>query len=101
MITDIGPIIAQYINPKAIAIAVVLTQLIRYVLPSEEGGCSASVSGWSKRLLPIMPLVFGMIFCGLIERDSSYVLEDLLRGIFSGTMASYSYSLVKVSFFGR
>lgn len=99
--TDVLPIVQQYVNVKAVALGVVSTQFVRYWLPNGEEQRSTVVVGWSKRLLPVLPLVFGMLFCGLIERDSAYVLEDLMRGIFSGTLAAYSYSLVKVSFFGK
>ena len=98
--TDILSIIQQSINVKAVVLAVVLTQVARYCLPSGDGTISAKVMGWTNRLLPILPLVFGMLFCGLLERDSSYVMEDLIRGVFSGAMASYSYRMVKVSILG-
>jgi len=99
-VTDVLPIVQQSINLKAVSLSIIATQLIRYALPSGEEKITSTVAGWSNRLLPVLPLAFGMLFCGLIERDSSYVLEDLIRGVFSGAMAAYSYRLVKVSFFG-
>ena len=98
--TDILPIIQQSINLKAVVLAIVLTQVVRYCLPSGDGTVSSAVPGWANRLLPLLPLAFGMLFCGLIERDSTYAMEDVIRGVFSGAMASYSYRMVKVSILG-
>jgi hypothetical protein len=101
--SDILPIVQQSINLKAVALAVILTKFVKYWLPSPglERSTKMIPGHISTRILPFLPILFGVVFCGLIERDSTYVMEDVIRGIFSGAMAAYSYRAVKVSFLGE
>ena len=102
---DILPIIQQSINLKAVGLAVVLTMMVKYwILPSPipgEKSVEVIPGHITTRLLPFLPVVFGVLFCGLIERDSTYAMEDVIRGIFSGVVAAYTYRTTKVSIFGQ
>jgi len=99
--TDILPIISQFINPKAAALSIVLTQMIKYLLPSPDKSLSAEVikGHWTTRLLPLAPIVIGIIYCTLVERTAT-VMEDTIRGIFTGAMGAWGYRTTKVSVFG-
>jgi len=97
---DVLAIIQQYLNIKAVGLAVVFTQGAKYFLTPL----------WSKdtvpgkvttRLLPALPLFVGAAFCVLIEKDAAFVAEDVIRGVNSGAFAAYLYRTSKVSIFGE
>jgi hypothetical protein len=46
-----------------------------------------------------MPVLIGILYCTLIERTAT-VMEDVIRGIFTGMMAAFAYRTTKVSIFG-
>ena len=102
--TDILPIVQQFVNVKAVMLAVLLTQAVKYwVLPCPAGSEKKSevVPGaLSTRLLPFMPVLVGILYCTLIERTAT-VMEDVIRGIFTGMMAAFAYRTTKVSIFGQ
>jgi hypothetical protein len=101
--TDILPIVQQFVNVKAVMLAVLLTQGTKYwVLPSPCGEKTAEVvpGTLSTRLLPFMPVLIGILYCTLIERTAT-VMEDTIRGIFTGMMAAFAYRTTKVSIFGQ
>lgn len=97
---DIVSIIQQFVNVKAVLLAFVVTKLLTYIL---NKFCPDKIASGSilSRLLPLFPLALGGLFCGVIERDSHFVFEDVFRGLMSGMMAAYWYRAVKVSFFGE
>ena len=100
--TDILPIIQQFVNVKAVMLAVLLTQATKYwVLPSPSGEQKSEVvpGALSTRLLPFLPVLVGILYCTLIERTAT-LLEDTIRGIFTGMMAAFAYRTTKVSIFG-
>ena len=101
--TDVLPIIQQFVNVKAVMLAVLLTQGTKYwILPSPYGDKTAEVvpGALTTRLLPFMPVVIGILYCTLIERTAT-VMEDVIRGIFTGMMAAFAYRTTKVSIFGQ
>ena len=100
--TDILPIIQQFVNVKAVMLAVLLTQATKYwVLPSPYGEKTAEVipGHITTRLLPFLPVLIGILYCTLVERTAT-VMEDAIRGIFTGMMAAFVYRTTKVSIFG-
>ena len=101
--TDVIAIVQQYVNVKAVVLAVVATQLLKYLIPSpDDGKATDTIRGhWTTRLLPVVPLVVGAAFCALIERDNAFTAEDIVRGAMSGTLAAWVYRTTKVSIFGQ
>ena len=99
--TDILPIIQQFVNVKAVAMSIILTQMIKYLLSSPDKTLSAEVikGHWTTRLLPLAPIVIGILYCTLVERTAT-VMEDTIRGIFTGAMGAWGYRTTKVSVFG-
>ena len=99
--TDILPIIQQFVNVKAVAMSIILTQMLKYLLPSPDKTLSAELikGHWTTRLLPLAPIVIGIIYCTLVERTAT-VMEDTIRGIFTGAMGAWGYRTTKVSVFG-
>jgi len=99
--TDILPIVQQFINVKAVGLAVILTQLVKYLLPSPGGGRTMEIIAgkWYTRAMPFLPLLIGILYCTLVERTAT-TMENVIRGIFTGSTAAYSYRTAKVSIFG-
>jgi hypothetical protein len=99
--TDVLPIVQQFINVKAVGLAVILTQFLKYLLPSPSGERTAEIIAgkWYSRAMPFFPLLIGIVYCTLIERTAT-VMEDSIRGIFTGSTAAYAYRTAKVSIFG-
>jgi hypothetical protein len=100
--TDILPIVQQFVNVKAVMLAVLLTQGVKYWLPSPSGEKKTEVvpGALSTRLLPFLPVLIGILYCTLVERTAT-VMEDSIRGIFTGMMAAFAYRTTKVSIFGQ
>ena len=100
--TDILPIIQQFVNVKAVAMAIVLTQMLKYVLPSPDETLSAEVikGHWTTRLLPLVPILIGIVYCTLVE-PAQTTMENVIRGIFTGAMGAWGYRTTKVSVFGQ
>jgi hypothetical protein len=102
--TDILPIAQQFVNVKAVALAVLITQGTKYwILPCPAGAEKKSevVPGSiTTRLLPFLPVLIGILFCTLVERTAT-VMEDTIRGIFTGMTAAFAYRTTKVSIFGQ
>jgi len=99
--TDVLPIVQQFINVKAVGLAVILTQFVKYLLPSPSGERTAElIAGkWYTRAMPFLPLAIGIVYCTLVERTAT-AMEDSIRGIFTGSTAAYAYRTAKVSIFG-
>jgi len=102
--TDILPIVQQFVNVKAVMLAVLLTQGTKYWLcPSPAPGEKSAevIPGHiTTRLLPFMPVLIGILYCTIVERTAT-VMEDSIRGIFTGMMAAFAYRTTKVSIFGQ
>jgi len=101
-IFDVLPITQQYITLKAIPLAIIVTQAVKYFLPTPPAADTktAVVPGTlSTRLLPFLPVVVGVLYCTLIEPTQT-IMENVIRGVFTGAMAAYGYRTAKVSFFG-
>jgi len=100
--TDIVPIIKQFINGKGTILSIVLTQMLKYVLPSPDGKLSAEVIAghWTTRLLPMFPILIGIMYCTLVEPEQT-TMENVIRGIFTGAMGAWGYRTTKVSVFGQ
>ena len=100
--TDIIPVAQQYVNVKAVALSVLMTQLVKYWLPSPCGARTAEVIAgtWYSRALPFLPIMIGIFFCTLVEPTTDTVMENTIRGIFTGAMGAYGYRTAKVSILG-
>lgn len=97
---DIIPVIQQFVNVKAVVLAFGVTKAFTYLVGkfmTEKMDPGKVIP----RLLPVLPLILGGVFCGIFERDSHFVFEDVFRGVMSGMMAAYLYRTVKVSLFGE
>ena len=102
-IFDILPIVQQYITVKAVPLAIIITQGVKYFLPTPLAADTkmAVVPGTlSTRLLPFLPVTVGVLYCTLVEPTST-IMENVIRGIFTGAIAAYGYRTAKVSFFGN
>jgi len=103
---DYLQIVQQFVNMKAVLIAVMLTQLVKYFLPSPpetpagERTTELEPGKWWTRLIPFCPIFLGMVFCYFIERDSRYTFDDVVKGFMSGALAGYLYRTTKVTLFG-
>ena len=95
-------IVQQFVNVKAVGLAIFGVQGIKRLLPSPDPGKPWTVvSGTiSTRLLPFLPLLIGFVVCYLLEADSKFTADNAVRGIMSGVSASYGYRTTKVSIFG-
>ena len=106
---DYLAIIQQFVNMKAVVASVIITQIIKYYLPSpaslmlKPGEHTAEVEPgkWWTRLLPFAPILIGMGFCYFLERDTQYTFDDSVKGFMSGALGSYLYRTTKVSLFGE
>ncbi len=101
--SDILPIITTFISLQAVGLGIVLTQLLKRLLPSPPGENKFVVEPgkWFTRALPFAPLVIGIAYCVFIERLTKFPMENVMRGIFSGAMSSYGYTTGRVTLFGK
>lgn len=99
---DIIPIVQQNINIKCVALSIIMTQILKYALPSPDGKISAEVIAgqWTTRLLPAVPILISILYCTLVEPVQT-TMENIIRGIFTGAMGAWGYRTTKVSFFGQ
>ena len=97
-------VLLKYMDPIAAIIAVGLTQLIRYFLPTPEGGSKFDVIDKVYRFLPISPILWAMlvVFFRLVWIDTKPlpIDEAICKGLVSGFAAAYFYRTVKVLIFG-
>jgi len=101
--TDIIAIVQQYVNVKAVVLAVAATQLIKYLLPGTDPtkrDCTTLPGTWYTRMMPVVPLLIGTAICVLIEKKSAFMAEDVIRGMMSGILAAWVYRTTKVTIFG-
>ena len=98
-------VLLKYMDPIAVIIAVGITQLIRYFLPSPEGGGKFDVKDAVYRFLPISPILWAMIvvFFRLVWIDAKPlpIDEAICKGLVSGFAAAYFYRTVKILIFGK
>lgn len=106
-------VLQAYVDMRAVLIAVILSQSLKYFLPSPaqvtEGGMTTTdipksfmiESGkWWTRLMPFFPVLIGMVSCYFIDRVSPYTFAAAVRGFLSGALAAYLYRTTKVTVFG-
>jgi len=101
--TDLLPVIAQYVTLRGVALAVLVTQLVKYWIPGPTGekGSPETVPGaLSTRLLPFLPVLVGIFYCVVLEQSTSTIMENAIRGFFTGSLGAYTYRTAKVSIFG-
>jgi len=94
----------QVIDIPAVVLAVVLTQLFRYLLPTPKGGAKFDVNPKLYRWLPILPLIIATVT--VIVKDGVWTptmkLDDsIVKGIVSGAASSYLFRTAKVILFGK
>ena len=98
-------VLFKYMDPIAAIIAVGLTQLIRYFLPTPDGGPKFDVKDTVYRFLPVSPILWAMIvvFFRLVWIDSNPlpIDEAICKGLVSGFAAAYFYRTVKILIFGK
>jgi hypothetical protein len=105
---DYIQIIQQHVNMQAVAIAVIITQIVKYYLPTPsvltlpvgERTTTVEAGRWWTRLLPFCPILIGMASCFGIEWDGKYTFADGVKGFMSGALAAYLYRTTKVTIFG-
>jgi hypothetical protein len=105
---DYLAVIQQYINIKAVMVAIVLTQFIKYFLPSPVKDPATTLERFAvksgpflNRLVPVLPVVIAFIVTYFLEKDSAYTMEDAVHGISSGAFAGYTYRTTKALIFGE
>lgn len=96
-------LLLKVIDTPALVLAVVLTQLLRWLLPTPTGGTKFDVNPKLYRLLPLLPLFIATVV--VIVKDGIWTptmkLDDsIVKGIVSGAAASYVYRTAKVVLFG-
>jgi hypothetical protein len=101
-------IMQQYVNFKAVAVAVIGTQVIKFFLPPVT---KEVMTIWDRftvrsspiltRSLPFIPVVIAFVFNYFLERDSAYTMDDAVRGLVSGASAAYTYRTTKTLIFGE
>ena len=97
-------VLFKYMDPIAAIIAVGLTQLIRYFLPTPDGGTKFDVKDTVYRFLPVFPIFFAVlsVFFRLVWIDPKPlpIDEAICKGLVSGFAAAYFYRTVKILIFG-
>lgn len=101
---EIVTLLMQLVDLPAVLLAIGLTQLLRWKLPTPAGGKKFDVAPWLYRWLPIVPLLFASMV--VILKDGIYsptlkIDEAIVRGVLSGMAASYGYRTAKVMIFGK
>ena len=97
---ELWAMIQQFVNIPATIIAVVITQGIKWVLPSPDPNkLFAIVPGsLTTRIMPLCPIILGVVFCFVIEKG--FTQQIAIRGVMSGIFSAYLYRTTQVSIFG-
>jgi len=98
-------VLLTYMDPIAAIIAVGITHLIRYFLPTPEGGKKFDVNDRIYRFLPILPVFLAVLVVFFrsvwIEQTPLPIDEAICKGLVSGFAAAYFYRTVKILLFGK
>ncbi|OGM08105.1 hypothetical protein A2Z67_03700 [Candidatus Woesebacteria bacterium RBG_13_36_22] len=102
---DFLTMLSGYIDIGGVLLGIILTQLIRYLLPTPEGASSKfEVGRIAYRSLPFYPLFIGglavLIKDGLITPTMTFD-EAIVKGFISGAVAAYLYKTTKVMIWGK
>ncbi len=105
---DYIAVIQQYINIKAVIVAIVLTQIIKYFLPGPPKEIltvfdrfTVRSGPYLNRIVPVLPVLIAFVVTYFLEKDSAYTMEDAVHGISSGAFAGYTYRTTKTLIFGE
>jgi len=97
-----------FINIKAVVVAIVLTQIIKYFLPSQVSEPATVLERFTvragpilTRIVPVLPVLIAFVVAYFLEKDSAYTMEDAVHGISSGAFAGYTYRTTKTMIFGE
>lgn len=97
---DIVQVLSQGLDFVVVGLAIAITQLIKWILPTPAGADKATaVSPTMSRILPIVPLCLGVL--GIVVFKEGLVWREYVKqGLSCGVIAAYLYRTAKVSFFG-
>ena len=100
---DFLEMLLKLVDLPTVALSVGITQFIRWILPSPEGGGKFDVNPKLYRLLPLLPLAIATII--VIVKDGIFsptmpLGDSIIKGLLSGMFASYLYRTAKVMIFG-
>jgi branched-subunit amino acid transport protein len=103
---DFLAMLQQYVDPVAVLISIIVTQLIKGLIPSPEGQGKWAVGPILNRFLPYIPVLMGILT--IILKDvivcngaQPMAYDDaIIKGMISGAMGAYLYRTAKVTLFG-
>ncbi len=100
---DLWAAFQQFVNLQAALLAAVLTQAIKFFLPSPGAIPSVAIEKgkWWTRAMPFVPVLLGMLIACALEWDAKLTVNDWVRGAMSGVFAAYLYRTTKVTFLGE
>lgn len=104
---DFLTLLQGYMDGYAVVIAIGLTQLIKYILPSQTGEGKWSVKKEINRIMPFVPLILAiavvLIKDHFICNGQTPVPWDdaIIKGMISGFAAVYLYRTAKVTILGE
>ena len=96
---DLVQTFSQGIDFAIVGMTIAVTQLLKYLLPTPAGGDLGDVHPTLNRLLPVVPLVLGIVFV-IIFKPGLVWREYAKQGLIYGMLGAYFYRTAKVSFFG-
>jgi hypothetical protein len=106
---DFLALLQQYMDGYAVLIAIGMTQLIKYFLPSIPGQEPSTVKwSWARRIMPVLPIVLATAVvvikeCVVCPTGSTKMAWDdgIVKGLVSGFAAAYLYRTAKVMIFDK
>ena len=92
--------ITNYIDPLVVFMVLILTEIVKRLIPYEGVIGTTQMPAWVNRLMPLTPLLLGMIL--ICVKGKCYPNVDLMiKGFISGGAAAYLYRTYKVMILGE
>lgn len=91
--------IAAFVDPIVVFITMVITEVIKRLIPNEGVVGTSSVPKWVNRLMPITPLILGMLLI-CVKGKCLPNVDIMIKGLVSGAVAAYLYRTYKVMILG-
>jgi hypothetical protein len=102
---DFLSLLSGYIDIGGVLLGIILTQFVRYLLPTpKDAGSKFDVGPLAYRILPVLPLIIGaltvVIKDGLVS-PTLKIDEAIVKGLVSGGAAAYLFRTAKVIIWGK
>lgn len=91
--------IAAFVDPVVVFVTLIITEVVKRLIPNQGVVGTSTVPSWVGRLMPLLPLVLGMVLI-CVKMKCVPNVDLMIKGLISGAVAAYLYRTYKVMFLG-